>query len=499
MRWLLAAFVSGLLGGQVQAQTQADLAVAIAAVEAAAPLALSRQGTPGFAVAMVLGGEPVWAGGFGVADVDTGEPVAADSVFEIASVTKPITAWALLKLAEEGRIDLDAPIENYLGGWKLPPSGFDHSKVTARAIITHGAGLAVGGDSGVNPGAPVPTLLEAAEGATLEYGPVHVDAPPGAAYHYSSKGFILLEMAVESITGEPFSAYVTREVLDPLGMTDSAFGWTPELEARAAWGHDWYGNRLPHYSHATKAQGGIVASATDVARFLAASMSGPGGEPPGRGVISPASVEATFEPFPFADDTSTIGLGYNLHLDGETLVARKSGDHRGYKAIAFSMPQIGAGLVILANSDRAAPGLYADIACPWSRALPGDPMQKICAQLSLLHYAHLGGAGIAALAGIAIAWPVFAGLRRGTRGRRNGSVLRPVLAAVFGAAIVAWWVYWYSDIPLRLQGFPPTFYTVRATLWPTAWIWVSIGLSTLVAALAVSVLFPKKDREAPAG
>ena len=118
-------------------------------------------------------------------------------------------------------------------------------KVTVRAILAHAAGLAAGGDSGVDSGAPVPTLLQAAEGATMEYGPIKVAHSPGEAYHYSSKGFVLLEMAVETVTGEPFSQYVTREILRPLGMTDSAFGWTPDLEARAAWGHDWYGNRPP--------------------------------------------------------------------------------------------------------------------------------------------------------------------------------------------------------------------------------------------------------------
>ena len=226
-------------------------------------------------------------------------------------------------------------------------------------------------------------------------------------------------------------------------------------------------------------------------------MSDANGTLPGRGVISPASVEATFAPYPFEADTSTIGLGYNLHLDGDALVARKSGDHRGYKAIAFSMPEIGAGLVILANSDRAAPGIFADIGCPWSRALSGDPMSKICGQLRILRYAHFAAAGIATLVGTAIAWPVLSGLRRGSRGwPRKRASLRLTIVALLGAVLAVWWGYWYSDIPLRLQGFPPTFYTVRATLWPTAFIWVCLGLSALVAALSLWLIFPKRKPEA---
>ncbi|MCY1125743.1 serine hydrolase [Frigidibacter sp. RF13] len=479
----------------VCAEDDADLAPAIQAIETAAPAALARQGVPGVAVAMVLGGEVVWAQGFGVRHRGSGEPVRADSVFEIASVTKPVTAWALLRLAEEGRIDLDAPIETYLAGWQFPPSEYDHAQVTARAILAHGAGLSTGGDSGVDPGAPVPTLEEAANGATMEYGAIRVTHIPGASYHYSSKGFVLLEMAVENITGEPFAQYVTREVLQPLGMTETAFGWTPASEERAAWGHDWYDRPLPHYVHATKAQGGLVATAGDVARFVAASMPGADGEEPGGGVISPASVQASFTPFPFTEDTSAVGLGYNLHLDGDTLIARKGGDHRGYKAMIFSMPEIGAGLVILANSDRAAPGIFADIACPWSNALTGHPLRRVCGQLAMLRYAHWAAGALMALAGLVIAWFVTTAIRRGTRFHPpKTSALRWTAVGILSASLVAWWVYWYSDIPLRLQGFPPTFYTVRATPWPTAFVAISLGFSLLIAALAFWLLYPRLPR-----
>ncbi len=493
MLWKLVALALVVPAGLVEAQTRDDLAAAVAAIEVSAPAALDRHGVPGVAVAMVIDGEPVWAGGFGVMDVQTGARVTVDAVFEIASLTKPVTAWAILKLAEEGRMDLDTPIETYLDGWTLPPSEFDHALVTPRSILAHGAGLAKGGDSGVDQGESVPSLREAMEGENLEYGPVRVDHEPGQSYHYSSKGFTLLELAVETVTGEPFSVYVKREILQPLGMEDSAFGWTPELEARAAWGHDWYGRKLPHYRHATLAQGGLVATAEDVAKFVAASMYGGEGVSPGRGVILPESVNETFKPFPYMDDPTTVGLGYNLHVDGDTLVARKSGDHRGYKAMFFAMPAIGAGLVILANSDRAAPGIYADIACPWSAAIQGNPLNRVCSQLFVLRAAHWAVGGLGALIGATILLVVFRGARVGERAHSR-SLLRRVSA---GAAIVTtllWWAYWYSDIPLQLQGFPPTFYTVRATPWPTAFVVVSLGLTALLGGLALFFLYPRVRR-----
>ncbi len=461
------------------------------AIKSAAPNTLARHRVPGVGVAFVHDGELAWAGGFGIADTQSGRPATADTTFEIASLTKPVTAWAVLKLAEEGRIELDEPIETYHVGWELPPSEHDHSKVTPRAILAHAAGLSKGGDSGVEPGDKVPTLIKAANGATMDYGAVRVSRVPGAAYHYSSKGYVLLEMAIENITGEQFAHYVEREVLNPLGMKESAFGWSPELEAHAAYGHDWYGHRLPHYRHATKAQGGIVATAADVARFMAASMPDGKGAGPGRGIISDASVRATFTPYPYENDGSAVGLGYNLHTDSDVLVARKGGDHRGFKALLLSMPDIGAGIVILANSDRAAPGVFADIACPWSRAMPTHPMETICSQLYMLRNAHWSVAGILALTGFLMGWRVLLGIHRKSR-HISLTVIRTATAAALGLAVVFWWYFWYSDIPLRLQGFPPTFYTVRATLWPTAFIWVSCGVSVFLIALSGLVLVPRQ-------
>jgi hypothetical protein len=180
-------------------------------------------------------------------------------------------------------------------------------------------------------------------------------------------------------------------------------------------------------------------------------------------------------------------------MGGDTLVARKSGDHRGYKAIVFLMPNTGVGLVILANSDRAAPGIFADIACPWSRALPDDPLQRVCSQLGLLHKAHLAAGLMLTMAGVTIAGAVLLGWKRGRRESSRSYSIWRATAAILPIFIVAvWWAYWYSDIPLRLQGFPPTFYTVRATLWPTAFVWVSGGVTVLGLSLAFLAMLPAK-------
>ncbi len=427
--------------------------------------------------------------------MDGRTPVTIDTVFEAASVAKPVTTWTVLRLAEQGLLDLDAPIETYISDWSLPPSEFDHTQVTARRLLAHAAGTNFGGDPGVEPGETVPTLREAADGAVLEGGPIQVSFSPDKAYRYSSKGYALLEMAVEEITGIPFPEYARREILEPLGMRSSGFEWTPELRDRAATGHDWFGNPLPHYEHATSAPGGLQTTAGDLARFLAAGMTGPSGEPRGRDVISPGAVTETFTPYPFTDDETLIGLGYNLDISTGVLVGRKSGDHRGFKPIVFTIPDLGAALVILTNSDRAAAGAFADIACPWSQLLQGDPLRPLCGQLYLIRNTHWGLAAFLFAVGSWVGSRPVIDWAKGTRGPINRvRSWRGLVVAALLFVVVAWWGFWYTDIPLGLLGYPPTFYTVRFDPWPTAFVWVSWAFTCLVLAMVLRVIFPKIDQ-----
>ena len=477
----LVCFGPGGARGQVPAP---DVDALVTAVEAAAPGALRRHDAPGVAVGMVYRGEVVWADGFGLADVERAEPMTGSTALEIASVTKPVTAWAVLRLAEQGLLDLDAPIETYLTRWSLPPSEFDHRGVTARTILAHAAGLSFGGDPGVEPGEPVPSIEEGLDGKGMEGGGTRVVSPPGEAFKYSSKGYLLLELAVEEITGEPFSDYTVREVLAPLGLGDSGFEWTEALSARGAVGYDWLNRPHPRYEHGTHAQGGLITSAQGLAHFLAASMTGPDGEPPGRGVITPEAVDATFTPFPYAADKARVGLGYNLVGSGETLVARKSGSHRGWKSAVFLAPRMGAALAILTNSDRAASGVFADIACPWSQAMAGDPLAGLCTQLTRFRDVQVVLAVVLAVLALVYGGRLYravgVGSRRWALPRTTGRLARQVLLALF---LAGWWIFWYTDTFLSALGFAPTFVTVLLDPWPTAFVWVSWSVTLLALAL----------------
>lgn len=471
-------------------------------LDAVVEKAMRQHNVPGAAVAVVKNGAVAWAKGYGMADPALGKPVLPETVFDAASVSKPVTAWGIMKLVEAGLLDLDAPIERYVTRWHLPPSAYDHNLITIRRILSHTAGLSTDGDTGVDPDAAVPTVEEALNGAVLGMRPLHVAYPPGEDYHYSSVGYTLLEIAVEEVTGEPFSSYMQREILDPLGMVNSNYEWTPQLRANAAIGHDWYNRPLPFYQYATRAQGRLHTTATDLAIFLAASLPGPNGEPIGRGVLTPASVAETLTPVPFAkaaESSHSAGLGYDLIRVDDTIVgARKTGDNRGYKPIIVMAGAANEGIAIMTNSDRAAIGFLIDIVCAWSANVPGKLMQNDCGELYMIRNGQVGLAALLALGALIYAALVVRSLRSGRRQLSQeitrGKVIR---WTIFVIILALWWLFWHTDLWFTriMQRYPCCGYavTVRAIVpWPTAFVWISWAV-TLWFVMWIGVNFvPKK-------
>src|SRR5690606_9302269 len=160
--------------------------------------------------------------------VSTGAPVTRDTLFQLASLSKWATALGVLKLAEEGRLDLDAPVSRYLTRWQLPETEYDADGVTARRLLSHTAGLTDGlGYMGFEKGTPVQTLeaslTEAADPMSGADGRTRIGLAPGSAWSYSGGGYALLQLLIEEISGEPFADYMKRVVFDPLGMSHATF------------------------------------------------------------------------------------------------------------------------------------------------------------------------------------------------------------------------------------------------------------------------------------
>jgi CubicO group peptidase (beta-lactamase class C family) len=323
----------------------------VQAVEDAARQALASSTTPGLAVALLHHGRLIWAAGYGVADRTTGQPVTATTRFQAASLSKPVTAWGVLRLVESGRIGLDEPIVGHLRRWRPPASPFDADGLTVRRLLSHTAGLSVHGYVGQRADRPLPSIVASLSGKTGDGFPVELLEAPGQRWLYSGGGYSLAQLLVEQLTGRPFTDYMQAEVLEPLGMTASSFHWS--RTAATARPHDAHGRQIGDFSFAEQAAAGLVTIAPDLARFLAAALAGPRGEPPGRGVLSPAGVQVALTAAPATD--GRWGLGYGLGLTpGGDLLAYHEGANRGWRAGLALLPDRRAGIALLANGDAGS-------------------------------------------------------------------------------------------------------------------------------------------------
>ena len=202
------------------------------------PALLTTNHVPGAAVSYITNGAVAWTKAFGLANARTRTPMQPNMVFNHGSDGKVLTAWGIMRLVEQGKLELDAPANRYLKRWQIRSTQFDPNGVTIRRVLSHTAGLTVHGFQDYGQGARLPTLAEMLEGKNQNDGSVTIKWQPGTTNVYSGGGFVLLQMIIEDVSGEPFAAFIQREVAVPLGLDSLQWVWTPKLERLAATPYD---------------------------------------------------------------------------------------------------------------------------------------------------------------------------------------------------------------------------------------------------------------------
>jgi CubicO group peptidase (beta-lactamase class C family) len=353
------------------------------------PALLGRHKLPGLALALIDEGAVSLIKCYGYADAGSRQPLDRSGLFKAASISKSVTAWGIMRLVEQGALDLDAPVDDYLRRWKLPQTGFDTTKVTPRLLLCHRAGTTLAGCSVVPYDVARPTLLQALEGnmppvpeAQREYArlwnkdpatynvPVALFQSPDAGYCYSGGGYMILELLIAEVTGQRFADYMARAVLQPLEMRRSSFD--PEDLSELVTAHDSSGQPIARYRTNGLAAGGLICSIDDLATFACAGLQGCNGEAPGRGLISPAAVAAMYAGEGFAESVNGIdyqsGLG---HLVGEIAgrrFAMHTGGNLGWRSVFNIVPESGRGIAVLANGAAGNP-VWMEIMKLWRGTL----------------------------------------------------------------------------------------------------------------------------------
>ncbi|MGY1708594.1 serine hydrolase domain-containing protein [Geodermatophilus sp. SYSU D00758] len=317
---------------------------------------LSRWPSAGLAVAVVREGSPPRFLGRGVADVASGRPVDERTVFRVGSLTKVLTAVAVMQQVERGRVDLDAPAADHLRAFRLVPARADFRPATVRHLLTHSAGVGYWRrrsdlllHPGVGSGDTARSIVPLAE---YYKDGLPVDVQPGTRWAYSNHGFAALGQLVADVSGEPLDRYLRQHVFAPLGMADTDLLLTERLRAQLATGYVLRRGRLAAVRFRevpTPGSGGVYSTASDLARFVAALLRGGAGEH-GR-VLAAESVASMFGP-QFRPDprVAGMGLGFDRHEErGRTLVG-KTGILSGFLSAIGMAPDEGTGVVVLGNT-----------------------------------------------------------------------------------------------------------------------------------------------------
>jgi CubicO group peptidase (beta-lactamase class C family) len=229
---------------------------------------------PAVSMAAIRNGRIDWAQAYGVASLG-GERATARTLFGAASMSKPVTAIGVLKLVEDGKIDLDTDVNHYLKRWKIPESAFTSEKrVTVRELLNHTSGIGTHNGELYDPSQPIPTYLQLLNGENpAKTPPVRVEAAPGTKFAYSNGGYLVLALLVEDVTGETFAHFMKRAVLDPIGMRDSTFdaplpsSWASR-GATGYWEDGKTGVPPAKFVEPNLAAGGLWTTPTDLAKFL---------------------------------------------------------------------------------------------------------------------------------------------------------------------------------------------------------------------------------------
>jgi CubicO group peptidase (beta-lactamase class C family) len=287
-----------------------------------------------------------------IVSIDKNIKVSKDSIFQAASISKSLSAYAALKLVSEGKLDLDEPVNDKLTSWKIPENEYNkNNPVTLRQILDMTSGLSISGFPGYAQGDPLPTLKQILNGEPpANNKPIVVEYEPGSKYFYSGGSFQVLQQLIEDVTDKDFASFMQQTILGPLNMYRSVFQYplNDKNNKNVIVAFDADGKEISAgwNNYAISASGGLWSTPSDIAEVLIS--------------ISNAYVD---NPEPFIPNklakemltrqpNSSYGLGVVINGEDRNLNFRKAGYNLGYHSQFIMFPNQGKGVVIMTNSEN---------------------------------------------------------------------------------------------------------------------------------------------------
>ncbi len=297
-----------------------------------------------------------------------GKPTDRNTVFQVSSLSKWISALGIMKLVEEGKLNLDTPVSRYLTRWQLPAGKFNNDEVTVRRLLSHTAGLTDGlGYSGFEEGTPVQpveqSLTKAADADEGSSGVVSVGIKPGTTFRYSGGGYTLLQLLVEEVKGQSFSDYMKKSVFEPLNMVHSTYLWDEHATGELVEFYNSDGTTAKHYRYTSLAATSLYTSLSDLELFFQAHLNGK--EPVGRNVVKPETIKMMRQPHGRQMGADIWGLGTILYApteDSDFIIGHDGKSTPPINTAVRLNPLTGDGIIVL---ETGSPALATRLASEW--------------------------------------------------------------------------------------------------------------------------------------
>jgi CubicO group peptidase (beta-lactamase class C family) len=309
--------------------------------------------TPGVSIAVINDGRIEWARGYGVLEAGGKEPVTPETLFQAASNSKSLTAMVVLRLIEQGKLDLDSDVNKSLVSWKVPENEFTKDqKVTVRRLLAHTAGVSNPGFIGYPAHKPLPTFRQILDGEKpANSSPIRVELKPGTKFLYSGGGYVILAQLIMDVTGKSFPELMQKMLLEKLGMTHSTFQQplAPALATNAAAGHLPDGKEMPGkwFVLPELAPDGLWTTPTDLARLLIEVQKARLGK--SNRILTRTSINQMLTP-----EIDNVALGWLVDGKGDSARFSFAGSNVGYKSRMLAYMNAGRGVVVMTNGENGA-------------------------------------------------------------------------------------------------------------------------------------------------
>ena len=312
---------------------------------------------PGISMALIEGESLAWAKGYGWMEVGSKKRVNVDTIFQAASISKPVTGMVALRLVEAGALDLDKDANEFLRSWKVPESKYtqaspngERPKVTLRGLLSHTAGMTVYGYPGYRSDAQLPTLLQILDGKPpAPARPVKVGQTPGSDFHYSGGGYLVVQQMIEDVTGRSLAELAKEWIFDKLGMVNSTFdSRLPQaLLSQAATAHRRTGEPVPGKWHIypEQAAASLWSTPSDLARLVVEVLESYKGE--SNLVLSAEMTRQMLVP-----QISLGGLGFNVIILDKLTRFGHPGWNEGFHSMMLACLESGQGVVWMTNGEN---------------------------------------------------------------------------------------------------------------------------------------------------